>query len=103
MGAVIVAVEQRGDVETGPANEDRQVASLADGGNQLPRARQPVRHGEGLVWRDEVEEMMRDRCARRGIRLRSAHIHAAVYLARTGDEDLDRHAVSECQGEIGLA
>ena len=46
---------------------------------------------------------MRDRRPRGGVRLGGADVHAAVHLARVGDQDLDREPRGQRQRQLGLA
>ena len=63
----------------------------------------PVGHRECGVRIGQVQQVMRHRGARGRIGLGGADVHAAVHLARIGDQDLDWQTLRQGQAQIGLA
>ncbi len=72
------AVEERAEIEAGASGDDGQASALRDAGDGFAGEAAVVSGGAGLVWGEDVDEVVGDAFALGECGLGGADLHAAV-------------------------
>src|SRR5262249_1471545 len=97
------ALQERLQVEAGPARDDRQPTPGRDAAERFAGAPRVLRRGEIRVGRDDVDEVVRNEGALLRKRLRAADVEAAIDRQAVAGDDLAAVAERQPERERALA